>query len=174
MGCKAGSAPGRRRAHFAGNAGSAQQLRLLPAARAVLWGFACCFALPAARSVPAAAHCSQAARGLQCFGLAWIGQSLAWPPECRNQQWAVAEQASWSPWGQGCARSAVLWRHLTCCAGGRTPVYMSPELIHDEDYDARAADVWASGVMLVVMMLGTFPFDPIRHNDPVQETASIW
>ncbi|KAK9809819.1 hypothetical protein WJX73_009694 [Symbiochloris irregularis] len=54
-----------------------------------------------------------------------------------------------------------------------TPEYMSPELLHNgiantegrlEDYDPRRTDVWASGVMLVVTLLGAFPFDHTANH----------
>lgn len=44
-----------------------------------------------------------------------------------------------------------------------TPVYMSPEMIQSNGgqgaYDPAEVDVWASGVLLCVMLLGFFPFD---------------
>lgn len=56
-----------------------------------------------------------------------------------------------------------------------TPDYMAPELLtkSDEDgnaietrYDAKAVDVWASGVMLYIMLTGRYPFqDPNRPNN---------
>ena len=33
-----------------------------------------------------------------------------------------------------------------------------------EDYDPRRTDVWAAGVMLVVTLLGAFPFDHTANN----------
>ena len=40
---------------------------------------------------------------------------------------------------------------------------MSPELINSKNgkigYDGRSVDVWASGILLLVMLLGSFPFD---------------
>ena len=41
----------------------------------------------------------------------------------------------------------------------RTPVYMSPEQLQDGDtngqgYLGTAVDVWAAGVLLIVMLLG--------------------
>ena len=59
----------------------------------------------------------------------------------------------------------------------RTPVYMSPELINSRDgakgYDAQSVDVWASGVLLIVMLLGTFPFDHIENPDPNSPEAHL-
>ena len=59
----------------------------------------------------------------------------------------------------------------------RTPVYMSPELINSRNgakgYDGRHVDVWASGVLLIVMLLGAFPFDHIEHPDPNTSEAHL-
>ena len=35
-----------------------------------------------------------------------------------------------------------------------TPSYMSPEIVNKKDYSGAAADVWASGVLLYVMLTG--------------------
>lgn len=70
----------------------------------------------------------------------------------------------------------------TCCADPRsvwrsTPVYMSPELINSRNgakgYDGKSVDVWASGVLLIVMMLGTFPFDHTENPDPNTSEAHL-
>ncbi len=44
----------------------------------------------------------------------------------------------------------------------RTLVYSAPELLHGDTYEATAVDVWASGVLLVVSLLGAFPWVRIR------------
>eukprot|EP00803_Ostreobium_quekettii_P006140 evm.model.scf_58.12 EVM.evm.TU.scf_58.12 scf_58:110984-115751(+) len=58
-----------------------------------------------------------------------------------------------------------------------TPVYMSPELISSKrgrvGYDGVKADVWASGVMLFVMLLGMFPYEHSEHPDPNTSAAQI-
>ncbi|KAK9809119.1 hypothetical protein WJX72_009585 [[Myrmecia] bisecta] len=58
-----------------------------------------------------------------------------------------------------------------------TPVYMSPELINSRNgvrgYDGKSVDVWASGVLLIVMLLGTFPFDHTEHPDPNTSEAHL-
>lgn len=58
-----------------------------------------------------------------------------------------------------------------------TPVYMSPELINqgakDKGYDGRSVDVWASGILLLVMLLGSFPFDHTEHPDPNTSEAHL-
>ncbi|BDA43928.1 Serine/threonine-protein kinase SRK2H [Coccomyxa sp. Obi] len=58
-----------------------------------------------------------------------------------------------------------------------TPVYMSPELINSRNgakgYDGKQVDVWASGVLLIVMLLGTFPFDHIENPDPNTSEAHL-
>ena len=35
---------------------------------------------------------------------------------------------------------------------------MSPELVQKKEYNGFAADIWALGVVLFVMMVGQFPF----------------
>ena len=61
-----------------------------------------------------------------------------------------------------------------CC---RTPVYMSPELINSRNdqkgYDGKLVDVWAGGVLLIVMLLGTFPFDHTENPDPNSQEAHL-
>ncbi|CAJ1398499.1 unnamed protein product [Effrenium voratum] len=39
-----------------------------------------------------------------------------------------------------------------------TPSYMAPEIIRGEGYSGFAADVWALGVVLFALLLGTLPF----------------
>ena len=41
-------------------------------------------------------------------------------------------------------------------------MYSAPELLHGDTYEATAVDVWASGVLLVVSLLGAFPWVRIR------------
>jgi serine/threonine protein kinase len=39
-----------------------------------------------------------------------------------------------------------------------TPSYMSPEIVRKNEYDGKPVDVWALGVLLFVLLTGTFPF----------------
>jgi serine/threonine-protein kinase SRK2 len=54
---------------------------------------------------------------------------------------------------------------------------MSPELINQKGgqlgYDGRSVDVWASGILLLVMLLGSFPFDHTQHPDPNTSEAHL-
>ena len=54
---------------------------------------------------------------------------------------------------------------------------MSPELINSRNgargYDGKQVDVWASGVLLIVMLLGTFPFDHTENPDPNTSEAHL-
>lgn len=35
---------------------------------------------------------------------------------------------------------------------------MAPEIVQKKEYRGEAADIWALGVMMFVMLLGYFPF----------------
>jgi len=54
-----------------------------------------------------------------------------------------------------------------------TPDYMAPQLRNKEaggqGYLGTAADVWASGVLLIVMLLGTFPFEDDEKDGGAQD-----
>ncbi|CAG9466002.1 unnamed protein product [Pedinophyceae sp. YPF-701] len=56
-----------------------------------------------------------------------------------------------------------------------TPVYMPPEVLSTgmsgKAYDGKAADVWSSGVMLFVMLIGGFPYDHTTNPDPDNPAA---
>ncbi len=39
-----------------------------------------------------------------------------------------------------------------------TPSYMAPEITRKMDYEGKPVDIWALGVLLYVMLTGTFPF----------------
>ena len=56
-----------------------------------------------------------------------------------------------------------------------TPVYMSPEVIHAKEsktgYDPKSSDIWSAGVLLYVMLLGSFPFDHDEQQDPNSSQA---
>ena len=57
---------------------------------------------------------------------------------------------------------------------------MAPEVIDSRNgikgYDAKKADAWASGVFLVAMLLGAFPFDHKNFSDPNSPEAQreVW
>jgi len=46
-----------------------------------------------------------------------------------------------------------------------TPSYMSPEIVRKKDYDGKPVDMWAIGVLLYVMLTGTFPFRGVSEQD---------
>jgi serine/threonine-protein kinase SRK2 len=52
---------------------------------------------------------------------------------------------------------------------------MSPELIdpNGKGYDGRSVDIWASGVLLIVMLLGQFPYDHVVNTDPNSPAAAL-
>lgn len=48
--------------------------------------------------------------------------------------------------------------------------YAAPELLMGQEYDGRATDAWALGVLLYALMEGRLPFDPIpgsRRQSPM-------
>lgn len=61
-----------------------------------------------------------------------------------------------------------------------TPAYMSPSQLHlrsgGDGYLGTAGDVWASGMLLVVLLLGEFPFDVKGHPNPEGPAAKkeLW
>lgn len=46
-----------------------------------------------------------------------------------------------------------------------TPSYMAPEIVNKKDYLGSAADMWASGVLLFVMLTGQVPFKSTTEKD---------
>mmetsp|Transcript_22075 Transcript_22075/g.29508 ORF Transcript_22075/g.29508 Transcript_22075/m.29508 type:complete len:211 (-) Transcript_22075:392-1024(-) len=46
-----------------------------------------------------------------------------------------------------------------------TPSFMSPEIVNKKEYLGAAADVWASGVLLFVMLTGQVPFKATNEKE---------
>jgi MAP/microtubule affinity-regulating kinase len=45
-----------------------------------------------------------------------------------------------------------------------TPHYISPEIISKGGYSGQAADIWAVGIMMYKMLVGTFPFKGLNDK----------
>ena len=58
-----------------------------------------------------------------------------------------------------------------CSAGHKlkqfcgTPMYMDPDLIHKKEYYGQAADVWALGVVLFLLVTGELPFWSLNEKE---------
>eukprot|EP00164_Ancoracysta_twista_P001506 GFYU01001976.1.p1 GENE.GFYU01001976.1~~GFYU01001976.1.p1 ORF type:complete len:339 (-),score=85.77 GFYU01001976.1:613-1629(-) len=50
-----------------------------------------------------------------------------------------------------------------------TPSYMAPEALEKQNYDGKAVDVWACGVILYIMLIGRYPF-----GDPNEPLSSLY
>ena len=46
-----------------------------------------------------------------------------------------------------------------------TPSYMSPEIVSKKEYWGPAADIWACGVILFVMLTGNLPFKATEEKE---------
>ena len=53
-----------------------------------------------------------------------------------------------------------------------TSSYMSPELVQKKEYNGFAADIWALGVVLFVMMTGNFPFKAKGEKELINRIIS--
>ena len=49
--------------------------------------------------------------------------------------------------------------------------YAAPELLMGQEYDGRATDAWALGVLLYALMEGRLPFDPVPGSKKKSPTS---
>ena len=52
---------------------------------------------------------------------------------------------------------------LTTCCG--TPSYMPPEVCQRKEYCGYASDIWSFGIIIFVLLTGTFPFKGQNEKD---------
>ncbi len=52
-----------------------------------------------------------------------------------------------------------------------TPSYMSPEIVNKQEYLGPQADVWALGVLLYVMLVGSYPFKGANDRELYRRIA---
>ena len=45
-----------------------------------------------------------------------------------------------------------------------TPNYMSPEIVSKKEYYGNAADIWACGVVMYVILTGLYPFKSLDEK----------
>ena len=50
-----------------------------------------------------------------------------------------------------------------------TPSYMAPEIVRKHEYDGKPVDIWALGVLLFVLLTGSFPFRGTSESDLYQK-----
>jgi serine/threonine protein kinase len=61
-------------------------------------------------------------------------------------------------------------RGFDMCVG--TPAYWSPQMVKRDPYD-KAADIWALGCVLYILLCGIHPFDPSGESTEVQVLARV-
>lgn len=54
-----------------------------------------------------------------------------------------------------------------------TPEYIAPEVLTEQTYDGKTADVWSCGVMLYVMLTGSYPFEADGGEDDTQRVKKM-